>query len=103
MVLKDILNAFISKEKNNSIAKTIQSTISNALNEFQERLQNTLEKAAKSMLLMLLSVVAFIFMLVGLSKYLSASVAGLADGLGFVVVGGGMLVLILVAHVLQKE
>ena len=103
MGLKDILDAFTAKDKKTSFAKLIQSTISNSLKELQDRMQAMIRDAVKSVMMMLLSLVALIFILIGLSKYLSASVPGLAGGLGFAVVGGGILVLVLIVHLLQKE
>ncbi|MGM5481133.1 MAG: hypothetical protein ACQESE_01845 [Nanobdellota archaeon] len=103
MGLKNILDALTAKDKKTSFVKLIRSTISDSLKEMQERLQEALQTAVRSVLLMSLTLVALIFILVGLSKYLSVTVPGLAGGLGYAVVGGGVLFLVLITYLLHKE
>lgn len=103
MILRDLFKSFVDKQKKQSVGTIIKKAISEAVDEAQQRLQRAVDNALKSVLLMGLSFVALIFILVGMSKYLSASVVALANGLGFVVVGIGLLVLIFLFHALQKH
>ncbi|MFP4119292.1 MAG: hypothetical protein ACLFTH_04525 [Candidatus Woesearchaeota archaeon] len=106
MALKDIFDMFTSKDKENkdgAFAKLIRNAVSNMLGEAQERIQAVIRDAVRSMLFMVLTFTALIFILFGLGKYLTATVPGLAHGVGFAVVGAGILVLVLFAYLLQKE
>ena len=106
MGLKDIIDVFISKDKDSkesSLVKLIRSAFSNVIGEAQDRAQVVIHDAVRSLLFMVLTITALIFILVGLGTYLSETVPGLTHGVGFAVVGGGILVLVLFAYLLQKE
>ncbi|MFW5865845.1 MAG: hypothetical protein ACOCU6_01995 [Nanoarchaeota archaeon] len=103
MRFKDLYELFTTKNKKASFVKLLKTAVSDSLKELHERLQSAIHAAVRSLLLMGLTFLALVFVLVGFSKYLSASVSGLAGGLGYAVVGAGVLVVVLIIHLAYKK
>jgi len=95
-VFKDILG-FLAGEGLSTLKKTVDKTIK----DVEERVERATIKVIKTSILFLMMVVGFLFILIGLAKYLNETVPGLAHGIGTMLVGGILIVLALFVRVMK--
>ena len=95
-VFKDIIG-FLVGEGLSTLKKTVDKTIK----DLEERIERATIKVIKTLTLFLMMAIGFLFVLVGLAKYLNETVPGLAHGIGTMVVGGVLIVLALFVRVMK--
>ena len=75
-----------------AVADEIKEKVHETIADAQQKVEETIHRALKVLMLYIIIFIGLIFVLVGFAKYLSETVDALAHGLGFLVVG---LVLVL--------
>ncbi|MFH1401026.1 MAG: hypothetical protein ABIH41_05910 [Nanoarchaeota archaeon] len=91
-MLKEILS-FITGEGLRSAKDAVRQT--------REEIERAAKESVKRAIIGVIMLIGFIFFLVGLSAYLDATVPSLGYGLGYMVVGGGMVLLGLIVKWLR--
>ena len=84
-------------------ADSIKKKVSVTIEDTKKKIQQTVEYVIKTTVVFLIIVLGFIFALVGLSRYLTETVPSLDHGLGFLVIGGGLVVLGLIVKALTPK
>jgi len=103
MSVKDFMKGFIGSIFNHAIVDTVKEGFKETFDEVEKRATHIVHNIIKATILMMLMIVGSIFILVGLAKYMTETMPSMNHGLGFVVVGGVVILLVIFAKFMQKE
>ena len=110
MAFFSTIKKLLTKSFLSGLESAVETTMHKAETRAEEIIEAAEEKATKFLhnlvkgaILFFLALTGFIFALAGLGNYLSETVNGLSNGVGYIVIGIIMLVLVIFAKVLQKE
>lgn len=98
-ILKDAASSFIR----GGIVEEVKHTVRETMDDVEKKATKIVNNTVKSLIVVFIVMLGSIFALVGLSKYLSETVTGLGNGLGFIVVGGVLIILAAFAKLMRKE
>jgi ABC-type antimicrobial peptide transport system permease subunit len=99
MSLKDFLGSLFKSTIINDVKESVKET----MEDVEKRIVKITHNVVKSLVLVVMTLVGAIFALVGLGTYLNETVAGLAHGVGYIVVGAVIIILALFAKLMQDE
>jgi hypothetical protein len=94
--------SFIAGIGGETIMTTLQEKVSETMDEAEARIERAVKRILTALTLFIILFTGFIFVLVGLAKYLTESVTSLNFGLGFVLVGACLIILALLIKVIAK-
>lgn len=86
----------------NAIIGNLRAAATGTMEEAQRRGEELLHRALKALAVFFIMVFGLVLAIVGLGGYLSATVPGLGNGLGYIVVGGVLILLGLVIQFFRK-
>lgn len=90
---------FVVDTGKETLVDTVQEKMQETLEVAELKLERALKRVLSVTALFLLLFIGFIFALVGLSQYLSERVEAFNYGVGFIVVGAGLVVLALLLRI----
>lgn len=93
---------FLASSGLRSALKAVSATVDDTLSNAQRQLREATQFVIKSSIIYILVLIGALFALVGLGIFISERVRGLSDGLGFVVVGGLLIILGMVSKALSR-
>lgn len=79
-----------------TVVENVKEAVSDTIEQTEKKIEIVVKKVVKTTLIFLIMIIGFIFVLVGLGKYLSETFPQFSHGLGFAVVG---LVLIIIGWI----
>jgi hypothetical protein len=95
------IGEFVGKEMADDLLGNVKDKISETIEDTQEKVEQVTKHVIKSLTLLLIFFLGLIFLLVGVSQSLEDKVASLTPGLGFVVVGGVLVILTIIVKALK--
>jgi len=95
------LGDFVSKEVTSDLLGGIRNKISETIEETQEKVEKVTKYVIKSLALLMIFFTGLIFLLVGLGQTLEDKVSSLTQGMGFIVIGGVMVLIAIIVKALK--
>ncbi|MAE13646.1 hypothetical protein CMO92_03700 [Candidatus Woesearchaeota archaeon] len=97
---KDVSKVFLG-DSMKSVLAGVKEKVEETIEETQKKIEIVTARVIKTLVVFLICALGFIFALVGLATYLTETVPRFDHGLGYLVVGGVLVLLGLVVKVLR--
>lgn len=98
-IFKDIVSSFVG----GTIIEDVKQGVKQTMDDVEKRTIKLVNNIIKSFVVVSMILLGMIFALVGFSKYLSETVGILNHGIGYVIVGAGLILLAAFAKLMQKD
>ena len=95
------IGEFVGKGFADDILGNVKESIEDTLEETQVKVEEITKHVIKSLSLLLIFFIGLIFLFVGISQTLEDKVSSLTPGLGFVLVGGILIVITIIVKALK--
>lgn len=82
---------------------SLKGTVDSQIEEIKKRVEITVRHATKMIAILLFMMIGAVFILAGLGRYLSETVSGLGNGMGYVLVGSFILFIGIVGRVFSSN
>lgn len=87
----------------NLLIGNIKSAATNIMEEAQERIEEVVKKVMKAIIVSFIMLFGLIMAIIGLGKFLSETVSWLNNGLGYVLIGGVIIVLGIIVQMVKSK
>jgi len=81
----------------------VKETVDDTLGSIVQKVEIAVKHTIKKLMVFIISFLAFIFILVGLGKYLSETIDKLNHGLGYILVGAILLFIAIIGRLFQSN
>lgn len=81
----------------------VKGKVEETIEEIKHKVEVAINHAIKKFIVFLLLLIAMIFILAGLGKYLSETISSFNHGLGYVFVGGCLVLVAIIGRLFQSE
>ena len=95
---EQVMNIIVGTSKK-GLLDSVKEKVSETMEEAEERLERAIKKVLSITAVFLIVFIGFIFVLVGLAKFLTESVTSFNFGVGYIIVGAGIIILALLFRI----
>lgn len=97
--LKDIGSFFLK----GAFVDNVKESVKETMEDLEKRTQRIVHNVVRSLIVLIMIVIGGIYALTGLATYLTQTVPSMANGVGYITVGAGLIVLAIFAKLMQRE